>query len=232
MKNQGESKLFLIFLFSMQQTVPYRTLICDKQVMIHTRCWIWVLNSNTKKKEREGMRMYDYQTSAEAVLIRRAKRGDIKAFSELYSRIYVELYKFALYTLKHPQEAEDAVSETVMTAYEKISSLKKEESFRSWIFTILSNHCKNQFRKRQLAYELDDEVSPSEDFDYAALQDVKRAFWQLEDEERLIVSYSVFGGYQSDEIGQMLNMNPATVRSRKKRALEKMRTMLQEMEVS
>ena len=36
--------------------------------------------------------MYNYQKSAEAVLIQRAKRGDIKAFSELYSRIYVELY--------------------------------------------------------------------------------------------------------------------------------------------
>lgn len=150
--------------------------------------------------------MYNYQKSAEAVLIQRAKRGDIKAFSELYSRIYVELYRFALYTLKHPQEAEDAVSDTVMAAYEKISSLKKEESFRNWIFTILSNHCKNQFRKRRQAYELDEE-------------------------ERLIVSFSVFGGYQSDEIGQMLKMNPTTVRSRKKRALEKMRVVLQEVEV-
>ena len=37
--------------------------------------------------------------------------------------------------------------------------------------------------------------------------------------------------YQSDEIGQMLKMNPTTVRSRKKRALEKMRVVLQEMEV-
>ena len=151
--------------------------------------------------------MYNYQKSAEAVLIQRAKRGDIKAFSELYSRIYVELYRFALYTLKHPQEAEDAVSDTVMAAYEKISGLKKEESFRSWIFTILSNHCKSQFQKRRQADELDEE-------------------------ERLIVSFSVFGGYQSDEIGQMLKMNPATVRSRKKRALEKMRTVLQEVEVS
>ena len=176
------------------------------------------------------MRMYDYQKSAEAVLIRRAKRGDVKAFSELYSRIYVELYKFALYTLKHPQEAEDAVSDTVVTAYEKISSLKKEESFRSWIFTILSNHCKNQFRKRNQTHELD-ETYPSKESDYAGSQDVKSAFWKLDDEERLIVSFSVFGGYQSDEIGQMLDMNPVTVRSRKKRALEKMRVVLQEVEV-
>ena len=59
----------------------------------------------------------------------------------------------------------------------------------------------------------------------------KESFWKLDDEERLIVSFSVFGGYQSDEIGQMLDMNPVTVRSRKKRALEKMRVVLQEVEV-
>ena len=62
-------------------------------------------------------------------------------------------------------------------------------------------------------------------------QKSQTAFWKLDDEERLIVSFSVFGGYQSDEIGQMLDMNPVTVRSRKKRALEKMRVVLQEVEV-
>ena len=76
-----------------------------------------------------------------------------------------------------------------------------------------------------------DETYPSKESDYAVSQDVKSAFWKLDDEERLIVSFSVFGGYQSDEIGQMLDMNPVTVRSRKKRALEKMRVVLQEMEV-
>ena len=70
--------------------------------------------------------MYDYQKSAEAVLIRRAQRGDVKAFSELYSRIYVELYKFALYTLKHPQEAEDAVSDTVKAAKYRIFFLSED----------------------------------------------------------------------------------------------------------
>ena len=81
--------------------------------------------------------MYDYQKSAEAVLIRRAKRGDVKAFSELYSRIYVELYKFALYTLKHPQEAEDAVSDTVVTAYENKlkKSYFKDTPFSDWIIS-------------------------------------------------------------------------------------------------
>ena len=56
----------------------------------------------------------------ELQLIRRAKRGDVKAFSRLYAGIYTELYKFALYTIRHRQDAEDAVSETVMIAWEKM----------------------------------------------------------------------------------------------------------------
>ena len=75
--------------------------------------------------------MYDYDNGQEPDLIRRAKRGDVKAFSQLYSRIYKDMYKFALYMTRHPQDAEDAVSETVVTAYEYIGRLRKEESLRS-----------------------------------------------------------------------------------------------------
>ena len=45
---------------------------------------------------KEGERMYDYKDSSELVLIQRARRGDVKAFSGLYARIYKELYRFAL----------------------------------------------------------------------------------------------------------------------------------------
>ena len=87
--------------------------------------------------------MYDYNDSSELVLIRKAQRGDVKAFSELYARIYRELYRFALYTMKHPQDAEDAVSETVIAAYENIHKLKNEESFRSCMFTFLLNRIRS-----------------------------------------------------------------------------------------
>ena len=43
-------------------------------------------------------------------LIKKAKLGDTKAFSQLYAEIYKDLYRFALYMTKHTQDAEDAVS--------------------------------------------------------------------------------------------------------------------------
>lgn len=176
--------------------------------------------------------MYDYENSPEPELIRRAKRGDIKAFSQLYARIYRDLYKFALYMTRHTQDAEDAVSETVLSAYENISGLRKEDSFRNWMFTILNNQCRRMLRSGQNASS-QQEGSPcsrsgqdGHEPDYAQWHDVRRAFGELNEEERMIVAFSVFGGYRSEEIGQMMDKNPATVRSKKSRALEKMRSAL------
>lgn len=171
--------------------------------------------------------MFDYESSEELVLIKKARKGDVKAFSELYARIHVELYKFALYTLKHPQDAEDAVSEAVAAAYENIAKLHKEEAFRGWIFKILSNQCKKHFRETVYSDELKPDL-PAREKDYAQSHDVREAFRVLNEDERMIIAFSVFGGYLSGEIGGMMDMNPATVRSKKTRALDKMRSVLEQ----
>ncbi len=173
--------------------------------------------------------MSDYENAAQEELIRRAKRGDVKAFSRLYAQIYKELYRFALYRTKHPQDAEDAVSEAVISAFENMCSLRKEESFRSWMFTILHNQCKKIMRLEQRERERLTEAGIHEravEPDYAQWHDVRRAFDALDEEERTIVAFSVFGGYKSEEIARMLDKNAATVRSRKSRALEKIRSAL------
>lgn len=183
--------------------------------------------------------MYEHENSPEADLIRLEKRGDVKAFSRLYAGIYTELYRFALYTMKHPQDAEDAVSETVIAAYESIRNLKKEESFKKWMFTILANKCRKALarrleeQKKLTDREVEDEKGENaficarkHDPDYAQQYAVKEAFESLGEEERMIVAFSVFGGYHSEEIGAILEKSAATIRSRKSRALEKMRRRL------
>ena len=46
-------------------------------------------------------------------LVRRAKRGDVDAFAELYAGIYKDMYRFALYTLRNTSDAEDAVMKNI-----------------------------------------------------------------------------------------------------------------------
>lgn len=159
-------------------------------------------------------------------LINQAKFGDAHAFARLYEMIYQDLYRFALYTLKHSHDAEDVVSDTVTDAFHQIRSLKNPESFRSWMFRILTNKCKMKLKSYlNRSGELPDDLS-CEMPDLTEKTDVRDAFFSLDGDERLILSLNLFAGYSSREIGELLDLNDNTVRSRQSRALKKMQAKL------
>lgn len=147
-------------------------------------------------------------------------------FARKYEEVYQDMFRFALYTLKNRQEAEDVVSETVLDAWKGIHTLKSDEAFRAWIFRILAVKCRRKLksylnRMTELPADLAwRERDTSEDMD------VRAAFYRLNDEERLVLSLNLFAGYTGKEIAQMLDMNDNTVRSLKSRALKKMEQML------
>ena len=155
---------------------------------------------------------------------------DAKRFAQMYETVYTDLYRYALCLRKNPHEAEDAVSEAVIAAYENIHKLRKEEAFKSWIFTILSNICKKRLMKlaNDLGNVKEETFFPPEvlEVDYGLALDVRNAFFVLSEEEQMIVGLSVFGGYNSKEIGEALHLNAGTVRSKRSRALAKMGCVL------
>ena len=162
--------------------------------------------------------------------IKKAKNGDTEAFAELYRKIHMDLYRFALYTLKNPDDAEDAVSETVIDAFVSIRSLRLESSFKAWIFKILSIKCRKILcRDFVLAEEfpadiLEEDASKS----LAEMLDVRNSFFRLTDEERLIINMHIFAGYTSQETAKILRMNANTVRSKESRALKKLAAWLED----
>ena len=52
-------------------------------------------------------------------------------FEENYRQVYRDLYRFALYTLGNPQDAEDVVSDAVVDAYQSYGKLRNQEAFRA-----------------------------------------------------------------------------------------------------
>lgn len=157
-------------------------------------------------------------------LVRQARRGDTDAFAELYEGIYENMYRFALYTLRNTADAEDVVSETVMDAFASIRKLRSEEAFKSWIFQILSNKCKDKLREyTKKTTELTESMSEAEGMsgvEESAI--VRKMFLELSDEERLIIGMHLFCGYKSREIAELLHMNENTVRSKESRGLKKL----------
>lgn len=148
-------------------------------------------------------------------------------FMQYYENVYPQLYRTALYYMRNRQEAEDAVQDAVLTAYEKFYQLRDKDKFAPWIMRILVNRCRKRMQDWFRKEEDIAEVSISEEPDFATSSAVKQVFWELKEEERIIVALSVFCGYTSEEIAGILDKNHSTIRSRYRRALQKMRKKLE-----
>ena len=160
-------------------------------------------------------------------LAARARNGDAEAFGELYGMVYKDLYRYAYYMLGLREDAEDAVMETVCEAYAQIRKLREPEAFRGWIFRILALQVK-RIRKTYLnktaeLTEAISETTAASNSDFSENTALMASMASLSEEDRMILLLHIFGGYTSSEIGKMLRMKDSTVRSREKRALEKLR---------
>ena len=165
-------------------------------------------------------------------LVKKAKNGSADAFGELYGMYAEDLFRFAYYSVGSVSAAEDCVSEAVCLAFQNIAKLKKNEAFKSWMFKILHNCCKNA---QKIKYLRKDEIELSavknlsaEEKDHSDSISLMNALKKLSDEEKEIMILYYASGYNSKEIGEILGLKDSTVRSKIKRATSKLREMLYE----
>ncbi len=161
-------------------------------------------------------------------LVLKAKNGDCNAFSALYAMYKEELYRFAVYLSGNPEDGEDAVQEAVFSAWRNIHTLKDHSLFKAWLFKILSNRCKTNLMKKNKSPD----TLPIEDYDFFIEDttfnstELKEALSSLTPPDAQIILLSIIGGFKSHELAEIYNMPSATVRTRQKRALEKLKQIL------
>lgn len=199
----------------------------------------------------------DITTKEEKALVKRAVSGDVDAFCRLYDSYSLRLYRYAFYRLGEKADAEDAVSECFLSAWKRISFLRNEEAFGGWMFRILSTCCaalqKDQIeRRKQVSLDQAAEAGPEGPsgepggadgtalVELLPLEEVGTSEGRVDDslllldalsilsaEDREIVLLSIVGGFKSNEVGEIIDMKPGSVRSRQSRALAKMREHLE-----
>ena len=161
-------------------------------------------------------------------LVKKAVAGDKTAYGDLYALYALDMYRFALSICKHPQDAEDAVQETALSVYKSIGTLKNKDKFKSYLFMALSNTCKKKMGKEKPKAEFfENTKADASQSDFLFTYEIKEALFKLDETPRKILVLSIIVGFTSKEIGEMLDMPAATVRTKQKRALEFMRKELQ-----
>lgn len=151
--------------------------------------------------------------------------GDKNAYGILYDKYVTDMYRFALGICKNTYDAQDAVQETALSVFKSISSLKNPEKFKSYLFSSLSNTCKKILSKNNRTTEFEDTGYTDSVIEYSL--PVREALAKLDDVSREIVLLSVVAGFKSHEIGKIMNLPSATVRTKQRRALSKLREELE-----
>ena len=81
-------------------------------------------------------------------LMQRVQDGQLEFFDELVQRYRIPLTRVAISKLRDASQAEDIVQETFLAVYAARQTYKPEFAFRTWVWTILLNLCRKNWRKQ------------------------------------------------------------------------------------
>lgn len=161
--------------------------------------------------------------------VRLAIDGDKEAFNILIQDNLKSLYIVARGMLNSEYDIEDAFQNTILKAYEKISYLKNEEFFKTWITRILINECNNVIRKnKKLIYIEDSQLSNEVYEDKYKDLDLVNAIESLSDDLKLTMWLFYFDDMSIEEISDVLKIAKGTVKSRLNRGREKIYNIMSE----
>ncbi len=163
-------------------------------------------------------------------LVRRAKKGDYRAFDLLVLKYQSRVIATAFKYVKERQLAEDIAQEAFIKSYKSIDSFREESSFYTWVYRITVNTAKNYLvsskRRDEVVISdlsLDDSFypkkldvdSPQEILKASELRDlIFETLSSLGEETRTALSLREFDGLSYEQIAEIVRCPVGTVRSR------------------
>lgn len=167
-------------------------------------------------------------------------KGEMEDFRKLMDKYRGKSLALAWNILGNREDAEDACQDAFVQVYLNLDKFDFTKNFKDWFFTILSNKCLDQLRKRarfmkffkKQKIEFKERVSqPSTNPDSSPLSSSK-LLQKLNPKERISVCLWANEGYTSDEIASVLRCSPSTARVHLFKARRKIKTLLEEGNVA
>ncbi len=167
-------------------------------------------------------------------ILTEAARGDLKAFETVYKASSSFVYNVAFRVVGNKEDAQEVTQEVFLTVYNKLKEFRFESSFKTWVYRITVNHAINMAKKtartrnkttvyneqmEPLALPSDIEAKVEKEYNDEIIEDLLNA---VNLDQRACIVLRNIEGLSYEEIAKSLNININTVRSRLKRAREKL----------
>jgi RNA polymerase sigma-70 factor (family 1) len=175
-------------------------------------------------------------------LVSKLQKGDVEAFDLVYAKYAGKLYGFAFKYLKSSAETEELVQSVFLKVWENYKTLKKDSSFKSYLFTIAYNEICNSFKRRthlqkffgeQFLEKSQSSFDTDELLDYqSTLQHLDVIIAKLPERQRTIFLKSRHDGKTNKEIATELGLSSGTVDNYISESMKYIRANLQEKNFS
>lgn len=165
-------------------------------------------------------------------------RTDADALGKLYELYYERIFRFCLHRLFDKEIAEDVTSAIFLAVARGISRFagQTQADFRNWLYRIAANQANAHLRKTSRRNKLMARTARSMTAtDTNAVNDAQMPDWpaiyqailKLKPKHQTIVTLRFFENLDFDQIGKVLDTEPATARVTLHRAIAKLRNHLQ-----
>ncbi|MCA1032941.1 RNA polymerase sigma factor SigW [Bacillus timonensis] len=179
--------------------------------------------------------------------IKQLKNGDQNAFAEIVEIYKDKVFQLCYRMLGNRHEAEDIAQEAFIRAYVNIHRYDVEKKFSTWLYRIATNLSIDRIRKKKPDYYLDAEVAgaegltmyshlaadvplPEDEVESMELQETIQAeILKLPDKYRSAIVLKYIEELSLKEIGEILDLPVATVKTRIHRGREALRKQLRHM---
>jgi RNA polymerase sigma-70 factor (ECF subfamily) len=180
-------------------------------------------------------------------LLIRAKEGDQSAQGQLVQLWYKRIYNFGYKFFMDHDMAMEISQKTFISMCKNLSGLQENSRFKSWLYKIAVNYCREEVRKkkgdRSLCFDVvwnrDADESPKwessgqrydnpeSQLHRTELADIlQQALSELNVEQREVVIMKEYEGLKFREIAEALNISENTVKSRMYYGLDGLRKIL------
>lgn len=181
-------------------------------------------------------------------LITRSRQGDQNAQGKLVQLWYKRIYNFSYKFFLDHDLAMEVTQKTFISMCRNLASLQDVARFKSWLYKIAVNYCREEARRKKGNRSLSFDVvwnreaedsprwessghryhNPESQYHQAELSDIlQEALLELNDEQREVVIMKEYEGLKFREIAEVLNISENTVKSRMYYGLDGLRKILE-----
>jgi RNA polymerase sigma-70 factor, ECF subfamily len=163
------------------------------------------------------------ETSSDEILVERIAAGNKLAMQALFARHRTSVYRWLLRFVSNETLAEDLMSEVFLDVWRQAARFECRSSVSTWLLSI-ARHKALSARRRRTEAELDEKIQatvadPADDPEVALGEKdrdevLRRALTRLSPEHRQVIDLVYYHEKSVDEVAQILDVPPATVKTR------------------